>query len=222
MGTVYWQLNDCWPVASWSSIDYFGRWKALHYYAKRFFAPWMISCEEEGLLTQDMNVNAQPYQVRKSIRLSVANETMESGKVVVAWQLRHADGTVLRSEENERLVPELSSVWEDVVELPDAKLYENYVSYQLKRCDEIISEGTVLFCPPKHFRFKDPQLQIRCEGNEIIITASSYAKSVEIRNEKDDLILTDNFFDLNGGEKRVTILHGEAIGLSVRSVYDIR
>ena len=39
MGAVYWQLNDCWPVVSWSSIDYGGRWKALHYYAKRFFCP---------------------------------------------------------------------------------------------------------------------------------------------------------------------------------------
>jgi beta-mannosidase len=39
MGSLYWQINDCWPVASWSSIDYFGRWKALHYTARRIFAP---------------------------------------------------------------------------------------------------------------------------------------------------------------------------------------
>ena len=51
MGAVYWQINDCWPVISWSSIDYWGRWKALHYYAKRFFAPVMISCEEESWMT---------------------------------------------------------------------------------------------------------------------------------------------------------------------------
>lgn len=72
MGTIVWQLNDCWPVASWSSIDYYGRWKALHYYEKRCFAPILISCEEEGILTQDPNPNAQPYVVRKSIRLNVA------------------------------------------------------------------------------------------------------------------------------------------------------
>ncbi|MGX8707004.1 MAG: glycoside hydrolase family 2 protein, partial [bacterium] len=53
MGAVVWQLNDCWPVVSWSSIDYHGRWKALHYYERRFFAPVLISCEEEGILSQN-------------------------------------------------------------------------------------------------------------------------------------------------------------------------
>ena len=47
MGAIYWQLNDCWPVASWASIDYFGRWKALHYYARRFFAPRMVTAKVE-------------------------------------------------------------------------------------------------------------------------------------------------------------------------------
>ena len=76
----------------------------------------------------------------------------------------------------------------------------------------VVSEGTVLFCPPKHFRFADPQLRVRIEGNEIVVSASAY----------DDLILSDNFFDLSGGEKRVKVLKGKADGLQVRSVYDIR
>jgi beta-mannosidase len=47
-GTLIWQLNDCWPVASWSSIDYFGRWKALHNAARRFYAPLLLSVADEG------------------------------------------------------------------------------------------------------------------------------------------------------------------------------
>ena len=47
MGSIYWQLNDCWPVASWSSLDYYGRWKALHYYARRFYAPVLVSPHQE-------------------------------------------------------------------------------------------------------------------------------------------------------------------------------
>ena len=46
-GSLYWQLDDCWPVASWSGIDYFGRWKALHYVARRFFAPVLVSPVED-------------------------------------------------------------------------------------------------------------------------------------------------------------------------------
>ena len=60
------------------------------------------------------------------------------------------------------------------------------------------------------------------EGDEIVVSASADAKSVETRNDNDDLILSDNFSDLNGGEKRVKILKGKADGLQVRSVYDIR
>lgn len=47
-GALYWQLNDCWPAISWSSIDYYGHWKALHYAARRFFAPVLLSLEEDG------------------------------------------------------------------------------------------------------------------------------------------------------------------------------
>ena len=77
MGAVYWQLNDCWPVISWSSVDYCGRLKALHYYAKRFFAPLMISCEEQGMMSSEANMNREHFVFEKSIRLNVANETMQ-------------------------------------------------------------------------------------------------------------------------------------------------
>ena len=222
MGTVYWQLNDCWPVASWSSIDYYGRWKALHYYARRFFSPFMISCAEEGLLTQSLNVNAEPFEVERSIHLCVCNEALSSREAKVRWQLRDNTGKVIRSEEEEISVGEQSSVWMDKVELPDAGLYDSYVSYQLAEGDDVISEGTVLFCPPKHFRFVDPGLSVRAEGNEIIVTAQHFAKGIEIRNDNDDLILSDNFFDMSGGEKRVSIIKGIPEGLRVRSIYNIR
>jgi len=95
MGAVIWQLNDCWPVASWSSIDYFGRWKALHYYAKRFFAPVLISCHEEGILSQDTNVNAEPFAHKKSARLNVSNETLRDFSGTVRWSLRRPDASVI-------------------------------------------------------------------------------------------------------------------------------
>ena len=61
MGAVVWQLNDIWPVASWASIDYYGRWKALHYAEKRMFAPVMISCEETGELSERPFCVSEPH-----------------------------------------------------------------------------------------------------------------------------------------------------------------
>ena len=222
MGAVYWQLNDCWPVASWASIDYYGRWKALHYAAKRFFAPLMISCEEDSLLNQSMNVNEEPFEVKKAIRLNVTNESMMDRNVTVKWQLRNSMGEELYGESEDLTVKAMSAVWCEKKELPEAELYSNYVSYELIENGETVSSGTVLFCPPKHFRFSNPGLTVRVEGDEIIVSAEHFAKSIEIRNENDDLILSDNFFDLNGGERRVKIISGNPEGIKVRSVFDIR
>ena len=62
---------------------------------------------------------------------------------------------------------------------------------------------------------------MRVEDGELVVTADAYAKSVEIRNENEDLVLEDNYFDMNAGERRVKIISGDPVGLKVRSVYDI-
>jgi beta-mannosidase len=222
MGAVYWQLNDCWPVASWASIDYTGRWKALHYYAKRFFAPLLLSCCEEGMLSQQPWVNAEPAEREKSIRFSLANETMEERACTVKWALRDARGEVRREETVSLIVPPLTSVWLDKIMLPDADPFHDYVSYQLLENGKPLSFGTVIFSLPKYFEYPDPQLTCRVEGDEIVVTSQTYAKSVEIQNPQEDLLLSDNYFDMNPGEYRVKILEGKAENLRLRSVYDIK
>ena len=222
MGAIYWQLNDCWPVASWSSIDYCGRLKALHYYAKRFFAPLMLSCEEQGLMTAGKDLNRQYFDFEKSIRLNVANETMQEEKVTVRWALRNAKAEIIKSGEETVTVPALTSVWMDKVEFPEADIYCEYASYEMEKDGEIISAGTVNFSYPKYFRYEDPHLRCSVNGDEITVTADAYAKSVEILNENEDLILSDNYFDMNGGTRTVKIESGDPSGLRLRSVYDIR
>ena len=77
MGTVVWQLNDIWPVASWASIDYYGRWKPLHYAQKRMFAPVLLSCQEMGELSQRPYCIMEPGPMEVSAQLCVSNETLE-------------------------------------------------------------------------------------------------------------------------------------------------
>lgn len=222
MGTIVWQLNDCWPVASWASIDYFGRWKALHYAEKRAFAPIMISCEEEGILTQDSNPNAEPYVVKKSIHLNVANESMKDVDVTIKWALRNAKAEIKRQGETKLHIPSLSAIWLPKEDMMDADLYNDYASFDCYIDDKIVSSGTVLFCPPKHFNFIDPELSVSVEGDELIVKARAHARSIEIINEEDNLLLDDNYFDMNAGERRIKILSGKPDGLKIRSVFNIR
>lgn len=222
MGAVYWQLNDNWPVASWSSIDYYGRWKALHYHAKRFFAPVLLSCEEESIMTQDYNVNAQPYVEKKSVRFNISNETALTQRLKIHWCVRNQKAEMIREEWLEAELDPFSAHFFDKVELPELDRFTQYVSYDLYREKQKISGSTILFLQPKHFKFIHPNLEYRVEGNEIIVTASAYARSVEILNENEDMVLSDNYFDMNGGECRVTIVEGKPEKLTIRSVYDIR
>jgi beta-mannosidase len=222
MGAVYWQLNDIWPVASWSSIDYCFRWKALHYYARRFFQPVTISCHEEGVLTQDTNVNRQPGPLEKSFRLAVVNETFNSRKLTVKWEIRNRSAKILKEKTAPVTVPALSSVWLDKVEVPDIAVYDEYLSYHLLDGGAVIAEGSVIFSLPKHFHYPDPRLSCEVKGDTITVKAAAYAKSVEILNRNQDLLLSDNYFDMDAGEKKVKILSGKPLGIKLRSVYDIR
>lgn len=221
MGAIYWQVNDCWPVASWSSIDYFGRWKALHYASKRFFAPVLLSCCEESTLTQQSNVNAEGIDIRKAAQLNISNETFEVGNYTVRWALRDAQANILEYGNIEVCVPALSSLWMENMEFPQASLHDHYFSYDLWNGDAWISGGSALFCAPKHFNFVDPCLSVVRDGDEIVVRASAYARSVEIECEDGDLVLSDNYFDMNAGERRLRILRGEGTKLKVRSVYEI-
>ena len=222
MGAVYWQLNDCWPVISWSSIDYTGRWKALHYYAKRFFAPVMISCHEESWLTQEANMNRQHFQFEKSIHLNVTNETLKDREILVKWYVRNAAAEILREEHAKIQVPALESVWLPKAELPEIDVFTQYVSFEAWENGECVSGGTVIFSYPKYFRYEKPELTCKVEGNQITVSSPVYAKSVEILNEQEDLVLSDNYFDLNGDSRTVEILRGKPEGLKLRSVWDIR
>ncbi len=222
MGAMIWQLNDCWPVASWSSIDYYGRWKALHYYAKRFFAPVLISCQEEGLLSQRPNLNAEPEPIKLSSRLNISNETRTEFHGMVYWALRYPDATVIREKSSPVTVSALSTLWLPEEVFSEYDPYSVYFSYKLLNEDgDILGQNTVLFCPPKHFHFVDPKLAVRREGEDLYVSASAYARSVELRCGP-DVLLSDNYFDLNGEERKVLILRGSPREISARSVFDIR
>lgn len=222
MGAIIWQLNDIWPVASWASIDYYGRWKALHYAAKRFFAPVMISAEEEGELSQNPKINEyHPAPLEKSFRLNVCNETLRDVTGEVVWALRTPDGEIVRQNQQTLTIPAMSAKWLDKVDCADASLTGHYVSFAFVVDDVALSEGTCIFCAPKHFEFVDPLLTVETRGDTIIVTSHAYAKQVWLESEDADLLLDDNAFDMNPGTKVVRVVRGTAEKVRGRSVWDL-
>lgn len=222
MGAIIWQLNDIWPVASWASIDYYGRWKALHYAAKRFFAPVMISAEEEGELSQNPKINEyHPAPLEKSFRLNVCNETLRDVTGEVVWALRTPDGAIVRQNQQTLTIPAMSAKWLDKVDCADASLTGHYVSFAFVVDDVAVSEGTCIFCAPKHFEFVDPRLTVETRGDTLVVTSHAYAKQVWLESEDADLLLDDNAFDMNPGTKVVRVVKGTAEKVRVRSVWDL-
>lgn len=222
MGTIYWQLNDIWPSASWSSVDYFGRLKALHYYARRFFSPIMISCKETSETTMRTSVVEEPGEVFNKMQLVVANETKQDVRGTVRWRLRDADSRIILGNEEEITVEAFSSRWLQETDFQNLDFLNLHLEYEFETVGNIISKGSVLFTEPKHYHFHNPMLKGKIQGNKISIHAEAYAKSIEIYSDQEDFILSDNFFDMEAGEVKVEILEGNPKNIQLRSVYDIR
>lgn len=224
MGALYWQLNDIWPTASWASIDYYGRYKALHYVAKRFYNPILISCKETGEKTTRPVVTLEPalHDYETKAQLCVTNETLQDMTGTVVWALRDVRGAVIKEGKQEVSVPALTSVWLSEMNFYKTDVDHTYLSYELQRNGEVLSEGTVLFTAPKYFGFLDPELRYEIKGDEITVFANAYAKYVEIDSPDSDFVLSDNYFDMNAGQKTVKILEGTPKTIRLRSVYDIR
>ena len=244
MGAVYWQLGDCWPVASWSSVDYYHRPKALQYVAKRFFAPVLLSCEEvstcisepdlrtpESSLMHTFPATGDPYAGTNgfSAVLNVSNETWETVTDEVVWQVRNPYGEIV----SEGCIPvcaaPFSSYSCERLDLSWIAPYEHHLYYYLKRGGQ---EGSVLLVPPKHYHFADPKLEIVVDDSAetVTVTAAAYAKGVEIYGDG-GLVPEDNFFDMEPGTRTLKILRrsgpagrSEAFErqIRVRSVFDIK
>jgi len=152
MGTLYWQLNDCWPCASWSSIDYFGIWKALHFFARGFYSPVLVSAVEnweEG-----------------SIDVFLTNDLREGVHGVVRWKAVSCSGDVIRSGSMEATVAAGVSVHVQTICLREdlSRIGPHSVltflefegaEHNGKQC---VSENLALFCRPKHLELRDPTI----------------------------------------------------------------
>ena len=217
MGSIYWQLNDCWPCASWSSIDYFDRYKALHYYAKRFYAPVAIGVFLNG----------------NKVRVNLANETRDdfNGKIVVS--LRKTDFEIIKTETVEVSTKALTSRDVFEKEITPCDSYSNYIDVKLYDADgNLVSAQTELFVKPKHFKFIKPEISVEFEKYDNINTtcyvkSNVFAKDVYLDFENFDTTFSQNFFDITDDEVHtITFKSDKTVeelkeNIRIKTVYNI-
>jgi beta-mannosidase len=219
-GILYWQLNDCWPVASWSSLDYFGRWKALHYAARRFFAPVVLSIEDKP--------TAQA--------VFISNDTLNQWEGLVKWSLETLDGEPISSGQAQAKAAAQSATQVCTSDFSNFIDYDNvrqlvFVA-ELWQGDRFIARHTVAFCPIKHLALVDPAIsaELHQEADRLIVElrAKSLALLVELSLPNSEVVFSDNYFNLPA--KRTVVIscslpdgwsQEQAIEeLRIRSVYD--
>jgi beta-mannosidase len=209
MGATYWQFNDNWPVASWSSVDYYGRWKAMHYMAKRVFDNYLLSIREEGHKAQ----------------IHLSNESHKSLVGRLLWELKDFGGHIFSKGESAVEIPAFNS--HNVFDLDFSTFLqghhrrERYLSATFLG-DNSHLRSTSSFVPYKHLELVNPNLSfellkdVKRDGvslkNDVIgsfaikIHSKKFAKFIEIDSEFFDFILSDNYFDLDAGESKIVFI----------------
>lgn len=219
-GTLYWQLNDCWPVASWSSIDYFGRWKALHYMARRFYAPVLLSIED--------NPPRQAVYVTSDLR--------DPWEGTLRWSLETLDNQVLAAGKNPVRATPLATTLINECDLAEAVTADNRRNLifiaELWELDHRIAMQTAFFAPTKHLQLVDPRVTAKCRLNggqlHIELRSNSLARLVELTLGEVDVVFSDNYFDLPAGRTVVVTCQlptgwnesQARSALTIRSVFD--
>ncbi len=194
MGTLYWQLNDCWPVASWSSVDYFGNWKALHYSAKSFFNYAISSIIEE----------------KNKVIVFIVNDKNETYGLDVRLRVYGFDGSIFKEYNKKVTVAPIYS--KAILELDRDQLISNndknkiFLSCELFRDQEKIAKNNYFFTRPKYLALPAPEFEYHYKlhnGKHLIsIRAKTFIARIYINCANMIGVFSDNFFDMIPNEER--------------------
>ncbi|MCG8515822.1 MAG: hypothetical protein MI740_16970 [Halanaerobiales bacterium] len=199
MGTLYWQLNDCWPVASWSSLDWYGRWKALHYLAGRFYAPLLISGVEDS--------------ESGTVEIHLTSDLLDEQAAEAKWLLTDVTGQLIDSGSKQVNILAGKSQLLDTLDLKlaltDYGCRNLLLWLDLMVDGKSVSDNLVLFAKPKHLELVDPEISVVFAQNghnlyQLSLTARKPALWTWLELVDIDARLSDNFLHLFP-EKEVTI-----------------
>jgi beta-mannosidase len=192
MGSLYWQINDCWPVASWSSIDYYGRWKALHYYARRFYNELLVS----------------PRRDKDDINFYIVSDRTNTTQAQLRVSLLDFDGRALNSAGRDVTVAPLQSksylsiALKDLLQGRDTKGVMLYGELLVN--GKVVSSNRYFFEPYKNLTMPSARISTSVTptrgGFKITLDSDKFAKAVYLSVADADGLFSDNYFDLLPGK----------------------
>lgn len=186
MGTLYWQINDDWPAPSWSSIDYFGRWKALHYMAQKFYAPHAVSMTLED----------------HRCHVYFSNESFETTEYSLTLSIRDLSGNVLETYETKGNSPAFSAIETAVVDICSWEDQKDdiFLEAVIHTKDQKVLKDVETLVPYKYLNLKNPVISTEAEETNdafiLHISSDCFAPFVALDFDDADVIFSDNFFHL--------------------------
>ncbi|MFZ9047048.1 MAG: glycoside hydrolase family 2 protein, partial [Cyclobacteriaceae bacterium] len=194
MGSLYWQINDCWPVASWSSTDYYGNWKAMQYYTKKAFSEVLVA----------------PRILNDTLEVHVVSDRLKAFTAQLELKLMKFDGELLWSQRIPRDVVAntsqrvFSKLTDRFLEGIDPK--EVVLSVLLREGANVIANNNLYFERVKNLNLPNPKVDFTITQKEkeyvIELTTDALAKNVFLDSEGIGGFFSDNYFDMLPGEKR--------------------
>ncbi len=191
MGTLYWQLNDCWPVTSWSTIDYFGNWKASHYQVKRSYEDVLISITEES----------------DSVKIYIINDELKKGTGTLEMKVTDFNGTVLWNKNITVTIKENSSASYFAINKNDLSKFnfrQIVFNAKIKISNTKTAEANYYFVKPKDLLLQKPDIRIVNLPDEdaLQIFCNTLAKDVFLSSNREEIQLLENYFDLLPNETK--------------------
>lgn len=197
MGTLYWQLNDTWPAASWSGIDYYGKWKALHYQAKRSFAPISLTIEE-----------LEPEQ----FSIYLLNDTLATQQGECAISVNTLDGAMLYTSTTQVVAPanENAPIIDKALnhQLTTIQRDNAYIEAVFTSEDGLtVVRNHFFLAAPVAQKLAQPQIDIsvNIQGQclEVALTAKAVVRQLYVEVRESTIQFDDNFVDLLPGETKI-------------------
>lgn len=208
MGTMYWQLNDCWPGPSWSGIDYYGRWKALHYSLKELYADLLIVTDSD----------------QNRLNLSIVSDLLEPVQGNVLVEIFRTDGRRVSSFLSEVNIQANSTG--QYLALPLKPLLKGVKPNQVVARIRLMNESGELahtlhyFVPARQMQLHKPEIQIQVneEARSITVRTETLVRGLFLYAESGDCRFSDNYFDLLPGELKILQYTGDigATGIKFR------